>query len=55
VNEIEHDLDVIRGAGLGLDLGPDAGGRVLVAGRPEGRAAHAGAHPGCWRSWVQRS
>ncbi len=46
---VEHHLDVIRSADWVIDIGPEAGnagGRVVVAGTPEGVAACAASHTG---------
>ena len=48
---IEHNLDVIKLADWVIDLGPeagDAGGRVVVEGRPEEVAAAPQSHTGRW-------
>ena len=48
---VEHNLDVIKLADWVVDLGPeagDAGGEVVVAGRPEEVARHPTSHTGRW-------
>jgi len=48
---VEHNLDVIKLADWVIDLGPeagDAGGEVVVAGRPEDVAKHPTSHTGRW-------
>ncbi len=48
---VEHNLDVIKLADWVIDLGPeagDAGGEVVVAGRPEDVARHPTSHTGRW-------
>ncbi|HEY5219951.1 MAG TPA: ATP-binding cassette domain-containing protein, partial [Gemmatimonadaceae bacterium] len=48
---VEHNLDVIKLADWIIDLGPDAGdagGEVVIAGRPEEVAQHPTSHTGKW-------
>jgi excinuclease ABC subunit A len=48
---VEHNLDVIKLADWVIDLGPDAGdagGEIVVMGRPEDVAAHTTSHTGRW-------
>jgi excinuclease ABC subunit A len=48
---VEHNLDVIKLADWVIDLGPDAGdagGEVVVCGRPEDVAQHPTSHTGRW-------
>jgi len=48
---VEHNLDVIKLADWVIDLGPeagDAGGEVVVVGRPEDVAKHPTSHTGRW-------
>src|SRR5256885_10739918 len=48
---IEHNLDVVKTADWGIDLGPeggDAGGRVVTAGTPEEVAGDATSYPGAF-------
>ncbi len=48
---VEHNLDVIKLADWVIDLGPeagDAGGQVVVSGRPEDVAKHPTSHTGRW-------
>ena len=48
---VEHNLDVIKLADWVIDLGPeagDAGGQVVVSGRPEDVARHPTSHTGQW-------
>jgi excinuclease ABC subunit A len=39
---IEHNLDVIKTANWIIDLGPEGGGEIVVAGTPADVAAHDG-------------
>jgi excinuclease ABC subunit A len=48
---VEHNLDVIKLADWIIDMGPDGGsggGELVVMGRPEQVAVHAGSHTGHW-------
>jgi excinuclease ABC subunit A len=55
---IEHNMDVIKAADWVIDLGPeggDAGGKVVVAGTPEGVAKNKESYTGKWLARILKN